>query len=533
MELSRISPEWDGSSPPKTIHCVWNYVSFQLRNIRDMLRQSTDEFYGKHERLLHTTIVNDALRLATDANYHNDSIGNFSDLDKLANSRSSSSISPRSLSKAQEVLRLYREKINKTVSKLNDLKGVFERDVLDILEMYCSNYMKLGIQDDKYFKKLRSRTLRIRDNLRDYIKVSGSLTGTSSVVSDYFCHDEFSETIAIKYDCDKFPILRVVPDLIQKCEHVCTIAQDWLRSDKVYLEEVRQQIQKTKDRMKETSGECHSTKLKYERLFALLKQKQFELDDYDETFELTCKDIAQLECKKTRLEIEIHAVAKALRGCREQIRDLRSVSLSRQQSEDCDGVDGMAPESEEELEEEEKHTVRGMGHAHTSYRTRLCRDARSHNVKLDYLRRKKKKLQRKIESHKSVLREMKDNESDILALSKELRVISRKKVKLLEEISSINSHLDSLEQVLTHRLNPTSHIKTPLHGRPKRARHPRSRSKLHARSRPDSRGSVSSMSSSRQSSAGRSSKAKGHRNGGKVKRNIHSKISHYNLFQLI
>ena len=327
------------------------------------------------------------------------------------------------------------------------------------MEKYCSEFTKLGVSDDDFFHALQARTVSVRGILKQLDRIVRHARKASAISTSLFSDREFSQEVSMKFDCEKYPLIRIVPDLFQKLETVINIAQDWLRSDKVYLEELKRQIDKTRERIKECHTRLELVKHEYNKVFAKLKQTQAELDDTDDTFEIIFKEISLLESKKVRMEMEISAVAKTLCHCRDQLRDLQSAELAYDSKEfaDIDDVDGEAPEEEIEFESTKHYNSPSRGHTHASYRSRLCRDARCYSTKLDYLRKKKKSLTKKIYHKKEVIEVMESTETEICALTKRLKVLGKKKNKLTTEQEMLVAHLESMELAYQHRLHPEMH----------------------------------------------------------------------------
>ena len=128
-------------------------------------------------------------------------------------------------------------------------------------------------------------------------------------------------------------------------------------------------------------------------------------------------------------------MSRTLNGCREQLHDLVSAGPS---SSDTDDVDSVAPEYRR--------------HTHASYISRLCKDARAHSVKLGYVRRRKRHIEKQISQKRAMLTDLERRETDLRNISKKLKASSRRKVKLFEEISAQKGLLETLEDVLRTRL---------------------------------------------------------------------------------
>ncbi|KAK2157897.1 hypothetical protein LSH36_182g05020 [Paralvinella palmiformis] len=437
MERSRAT--WDGKRPPRSIYEVWDFIGIHLRRLKDRVHENTEQFYGNEDRIHYLCNVNEALKVALDNEKDLNRIGNLFELEQLLRLSPSDSIRSYLLQKAVDVLKPYADRTKIAAAQLQEVKQLFQNDVLRPLETYCSTYVKLGITDDHFYSALRSKTAKIRAILKHFDKVSNSLRQDGAASGDHFCDSHFSQELSLQFNCDTVGMIRVVPDLIQKLEMVIATGQDWLRSDKVYVEQIREEIETGHLVLKERESDFQKAKFEYDRLFLMVKQKQLELDEMDDDRDVILKELSRLEAKKTKVEMETLAVAKTLHGCRDQIRDL--YSATGRHTAQADDVDGDNPDD------------RTISQSHSSYKSRLCKDASSYDAKLDYLRRKGKYLEKKLAHRRTVLAELDSAEAELQKLAKKLKTSGRRKAKCLEEVTSQKALLEILEQTLGKRLN--------------------------------------------------------------------------------
>ncbi len=97
-----------------------------------------------------------------------------------------------------------------------------------------------------------------------------------------------------------FSAYRYVPDLIQKLEVSCDTASDWLRSDKVYIEQVEKDIVNTRTQLKGLDNKVQRVKLDYENIRSHLKHKQMQKEEHDENYESAFKYLENMESRCVR-----------------------------------------------------------------------------------------------------------------------------------------------------------------------------------------------------------------------------------------
>ena len=189
------------------------------------------------------------------------------------------------------------------LEQLHETKKLFEDEILNFLQLYCSDYIKLGISDDKFYKTLHLRTMKIDNRLQRFEKLISCVDENLPIQSEYFSDCFFSQELAIEFDCDTFPIVRLISDLIQKLEVSCDTAADWLRSDRVYMEEVEREIENRRSKVHDIEHQLQQHQLVYDSTFASLKLKKINKDDNE--VELLSKSIRVTGREKARLAEEL------------------------------------------------------------------------------------------------------------------------------------------------------------------------------------------------------------------------------------
>ena len=230
-------------------------------------------------------------------------------------------------------------------------------------------------------------------------------------------------------------------------ESVCDIAQDWLRSDKVYVEQIMMEIDKTKGKIKTLDSKYKLIRLEYDRLFTSLKQKQKDYEEFENKCEHVCKDLWVMESRKSKVDVEIAAVGRALKSCKQHITDMSP-------TESHDSVDGCTF-SDEENQEIPGHAIcetkRDFSNVQSSYKARLNHDAIVYAEKLNVLFHRRNALESRIEQNKKSLQEQENAEVHVHKLGRKVRSWGKKRARLSREIQSAKSHLETLEDLMKQR----------------------------------------------------------------------------------
>ena len=454
---------WDGDTPPVRIEQVWNFLAIKLRQVRKGMSQVHDLFYERKDRGAFMRSVAGALKEVIGEG-ETARIVNVSHLEQVILKQKSVTgqsfrLSPGRQGRAIQTLEAFAEKILMVSTKLESLRASLEWDILRHIRQHCSNYVSLGISDDDFYISLRARTLSIKDILGQFdllLKFLGE-EGTDTPSMVLFSDCDFSLEISISTDCEMFPLLRIAPDLIQKLDTVLDVAQDWLRSDKVYVEQVQREIAKTRTKFTDVKGKFETVKLEYDKTFTKLKQKQSQYDDSDMTNEDLWRGLSKLEATRTRLDIDIAILDKNICVCRENMQDMGSASTRTSQSGVASGRLLSRRQSRDDV-----YSTRALPRdgsvAHSSYMTQLSKDADAHHTKLETLHQKRILVKKEIAEKRALLIELEANETEIHYLSKKLRNAGKLKSKCKHKLNTITSHIQNLEQLLLARLRPGSEV---------------------------------------------------------------------------
>ena len=305
----------DPSEPITSQHQVWELVSKQLRNVRAALQKSNNALYDHNQdRIAHLAKVQTALQELTAG--RKSSIDSFRELEKLLEQNFTKS---KEHKEAAGLLQSFHDNCSEVFDQLQQIRSTVTDEILYYLKVFCSDYHKLGIADDAFYDSLQSRTEVVDNYTERFDELSEVISIGSAIPQDLLGYSYFSQELAIELDCHNFPVLRVIPDLIQKLEMACDIAAEWLRNDKVYVQELEQEINEYNDKIHDLEITSKSRKLKYERLFAELKQKQSQLD---------LEHIADLKAEINQLQSKLNVISHRLK----RVDSSKSLQLKRTDS---------------------------------------------------------------------------------------------------------------------------------------------------------------------------------------------------------
>ena len=208
--LSTTKARWDGERDPSNIQEVWEYVGVKLRETKDLTREIIEDFYGYMDRLQYLMQVNDAIKLLLERMSHKNKrtiVDKYTDLEEML--IGGVELSPRMrASKGLDTVRIFVDKSKQALSNLQKVKYAYAMEILNPLEMYCSNYVSLGTTDDRFYRSLKGRIVSIRTTLKHFSRIMLGLNSNLPVSSQYFSDSDLSEEISIQLDCESIPLLR-------------------------------------------------------------------------------------------------------------------------------------------------------------------------------------------------------------------------------------------------------------------------------------------------------------------------------------
>lgn len=439
----------DAMAQPVRIKQVWDFLSEKIKELKEKSCKISDEFYRKQDRtaFLEDICVSLAICVKHHTNLH--IVSTHYDLQSLLEDLVIYN-KGRDYNQAKYLLKEFEQKFQCAIAEIKDVGQCITDDVLDMLEVYCSNYRALGIRDDTYYQSVPKRALRSKEELVNLERICICIGQGMNVSNGYYTCNGFSQDVALKFDCDAFPILRIVPDLLQKVDCALDACQDWLRSDKVYVQQVEEQVSKGSDTISQQEARLRQIQFEYEQTFACLKSKRAEVVQLKE-LESENKDMNQIEANRSKIKMEISVVSRTLDSCQNRIRDIQSAELHTIFHEDGEDLLGSsAPESELRL------GMQKLGSTYHAYKARLQFDEEIHSTKHDFLKQKLRKTNRRIRMHKEATAKIEGLKREINRLSKKVRHLGERKCHLTTDLAESNAHLDMLRGILDAKV----HLKT-------------------------------------------------------------------------
>lgn len=108
-----------------------------------------------------------------------------------------------------------------------------------------------------------------------------------------FCDEHFSKQVVEEVDCAKFPIVRLIPDVLQKFNEVLCLAMTWLKRDLLYVQNTKSGLHR-----------AHRRFLKTEKLWRQARDSQRQLrNEFDDS-------TSDLQSQSARLNTLVEDIAK-------------------------------------------------------------------------------------------------------------------------------------------------------------------------------------------------------------------------------
>ena len=209
------------------------------------------------------------------------------------------------------------------------------------------------------------------------------------------------------------------PDLVQKLEMIYDISQDWLRSDKVYVQQVKTKLLKTQIEIKQTETKYQATKVKQKTLTDQIMKNTLE----------NAENLDKLKASKNvpcRVKIKIPNA---------KIRTFKNscLKLASNKNDDPDGCSPPSDTEEEELDE-----------IHQVSRFPPIVSKQDHNSRLSQVLKEQEHRNRLIE-------DIETNNCHLHKLSKKLRTNGKRKGTLDTKLQILRKKLKFLDNVLQEK----------------------------------------------------------------------------------
>ncbi|KAK3100352.1 hypothetical protein FSP39_018580 [Pinctada imbricata] len=189
------------------------------------------------------------------------------------------------------------ENIKDTIESFRTLVEKFQSNVLDRLNKSCISYNNEDIHLDvsnRYTEEISTHLSALErelTNMRLLIK-----TFEGGIHQDLFSpNSSFTEKVLVSCDLKAFPILRLIPDLTEKLENACAIAQKWLDRDEQYMYEVNNYIRETRNITRQREEDLKNRKEKQRKIEKAVRSAHIMLHSNKEKLQKIESDLNQLE----------------------------------------------------------------------------------------------------------------------------------------------------------------------------------------------------------------------------------------------
>ncbi|XP_019630453.1 PREDICTED: uncharacterized protein LOC109474563 isoform X1 [Branchiostoma belcheri] len=198
-------------------------------------------------------------------------------------------------------------KMDKYIAVLQEMYMGFTQKVLVPLQTFCSGHQPYIGREDVSLQRIESEIL----DLMSKIKV---LLWSPEVEDYYFSNELFSQTVADEVDCTTCPLLRLIPDVLQKLNAVFTRAQTWLRRDILY-------VQNTKAALHRASKKCVQMKRRYDLAKEAFAQLQREATETEKSIRSHEERLAHIKEEIQRFRKEREKVRESKTQLEEKLQD--------------------------------------------------------------------------------------------------------------------------------------------------------------------------------------------------------------------
>ena len=189
------------------------------------------------------------------------------------------------------------DNIKHTIETFQGMVDKFQTNVLDRLNKSCISYNNTDIHlevSNRYTEEISTHLSALErelTNMRLLLK-----TFESGIHQDLFSpNSQFTEKLLVSCDLKAFPILRLIPDLSEKLENACAIAQKWLDRDEQYMYEVNNYIRETRNITKKREEDLKNQKEKQRKIEKAVRSAHIMLQSNKDKLQKIEAELNQLE----------------------------------------------------------------------------------------------------------------------------------------------------------------------------------------------------------------------------------------------
>ena len=305
-KTNRKKRGWEPGSPVIHLHQVWEYLADRLRHCRRELSRCKAQYYG-----MGGNEENHGLYVCSLLKHTNNSYDVVNRV--LTKSTDSSGIDPEVIDWAYS-FRTCRERLRK-------LDHICTEDLYKQFIHFCSNYQAIGVSDDRLFTHYRAKLNSVK-KLSDkitlmlgYLQLDSLPVHRSEIPMDLLqCECHSGHTIA-----------RLLPATIGSFEDYLDKFHDWLTLDKCYIDDLQDNIDKTRKQLKSIDKQQSISVVMYNTASTSLRKEKLVLDTLKTEFaSFDMRELRNHDKQCHRIRLEILALENALQSIQreEESRDV-------------------------------------------------------------------------------------------------------------------------------------------------------------------------------------------------------------------
>ncbi|XP_039265184.2 uncharacterized protein LOC120340864 [Styela clava] len=145
-----------------------------------------------------------------------------------------------------------------------------------------------------------------------------------------YSEEHFSKKVASEVDCEKYPVVRLVPDILQKFNEVITLASMWLKRDAMYVQSAKSALQrahrrflKTERLWRQARDSQRHLRTEWENLFGELQNHTVRLHSVEDDVKILKEEMNKYRGVKKLLENKIKTTDENIDQLRAKHRALR------------------------------------------------------------------------------------------------------------------------------------------------------------------------------------------------------------------
>ncbi|CAK8684955.1 unnamed protein product [Clavelina lepadiformis] len=252
------------------------------------------------------------------------------------------SISEEQISERHEKLQRFSDEVELQACTLQAAYSTFSQRVLVPLQTFCKqhrtkakSHMKEGLKADINIENETKSSNEVHKSefliVQTMNKIKQLLwTSSEGVPVHLFSNSGISKEISGDVDCERFPLVRIIPDILQKFDEVLDSATLWLKCDKLYTENAKCGLHRAHRRYVKTERMWQETRQSHRQLLCEWDHMNGEvhtnstrLETLEHDIEMLREDMSKSQDQRRTLEIKMRNANENIDHLRTRHRALR------------------------------------------------------------------------------------------------------------------------------------------------------------------------------------------------------------------